>query len=486
MLTAVGYGRVSLIEQGQEEHFSLPHQQEHIRQECAARGWKLVAYFEDMESGKSTDKRTGFKEAMKAMKHADVLVVHELDRLSRNLIDTLMIADELHKQGKKFVSIHDNIDSSNDQGELQMHILAVFAHYFRKQLARKVHGGMSESAKAGEWNGRAPYGYRVKNKKLIIEESEASVVKSVFDMYLNKNISMRAIAHYLNSSGVKTLYGGYWTQVHIRKMLTKRTYVGDTVWNMAKLGKSSMTNPESEWIITENTHEPIINRQTFKATQERIATKKDLGGRVQKSQYLLSGVLYCGKCGGKMFGRRIHSGKINVRMLTYYVCSAYLKSGTCEQKNVRTDLVDGLVKSAIEHFLGSKEDVGKLISKYKNKILTTDDKRNELNNLKKMLNRIPERKDKQLEAYELGEITFEEFKAARYRLDKQQKEIKDKIESLEKELKEINEDELKRLKLSSYWEIFNQRDVIKQKAWVQEHIKRVVFKNGQVHIDFTG
>jgi len=484
MLHAVGYGRVSLVEQGQEEHFSLPHQQEHIRQECAARGWKLIAYFEDMESGKSTDKRKGFKEAMKTMKSADVLVVHEIDRLSRNLIDTLMIADQLHKQGKKFVSIHDNIDSSNDQGELQMHILAVFAHYFRKQLARKVHGGMSESARTGEWNGRAPFGYRVENKRLIIKEDEAAVVKSVFDMYLNKNYGMREIAKHLNTSGIKTLYGGNWTSVHIRKMLSKRTYVGDTVWNMAKLGKCSQTNPESEWIITENTHEPIIDRQTFKAIQLRIATKKGLGGRVQKSQYLLSGVLYCGECKTKMYGRLCKSGVLNIKMLTYYQCSTYHKSGTCSIKNIRADMVEDLTKSAIECFLGSKDEVFKLVNKYKNSIITAEDRQGELKNLKKLLLKIPERKDKQMEAYELGEITFEEFRAARERLNKQQQELQDRVDSIQAALKEVNEEQLKKVKMASYWEVFSNDEIMAQKAWVQEHIKRIVFKNGQVHIDF--
>ena len=154
--------------------------------------WELASVCRDTESGKSTKKRKGFTQALKLIETADVLIVHEMDRLSRNLIDTLLIADQLHKLGKKFVSIHDSIDSSSEQGELQMHILAVFAHYFRKQLGKKVHGGMSTKAKAGGWNSKPPYGYSLVDKQLVINEDESWIVKKIYEMYL-ANHGMRAM-----------------------------------------------------------------------------------------------------------------------------------------------------------------------------------------------------------------------------------------------------------------------------------------------------
>ena len=471
IMLAIGYGRVSTAEQGQEERFSLTHQKEHISAECAVRGWHLAAYFEDMESGKSSKKRTGFNTAMSAMAHADVLIVHEMDRLSRNLIDTLLIADQLHKLGKKFVSIHDSIDSSSEQGELQMHILAVFAHYFRKQLGKKVHGGMSTKAKAGGWNSKPPYGYSLVDKQLVVNEDESwIVVKKIYEMYL-ANHGMRAIAVELNNLGLRTRNGSFWQQLPLGRILQGRVYCGDTVWNMRNFqGDKQQMRPQEEWIIRENTHPAIIDRETFVLVQERIKTKRRLPGRTQNTTYLLSGIIKCGHCGGSMIGRTTKN--LQGTLYYHYICSAYHKMGQCECISIRCRDVEADLKEYISSITGPATEAARF------KCIEMQDavvKRKEIESLKKLLATYPAKKDKQLQLLEAGRISDTEFDTARSRLNDEEAALVSKIESLESQLANVDEPDMLKVYLADWPEYLSSPDTARQKTWLQDKVKAVVY-----------
>jgi len=486
-MKAIGYIRVSTEEQGQDERFSLPHQRDHIRQECKARGWELLAVFEDTESGKSTKKRKGFKSAMEAVQTADILVVHELDRLSRNMIDTLIIVDDLNKQGKKFVSIHDNIDSSSEQGELQLHILAVFAHYFRKQLGRKVYGSMLTRAEAGLYNTKPPFGYKLQDKKLVINPDEVWIVKRIFELYL-ENVGFRGIAEELNRLRVRTRQGALWSSFPIKRMLMNQVYIGNTVWNKTKRNDTKeIKRPEEEWVVVENTHEPIIDRETFKLVQERIKRKAEIGGRAQASPYLLAGLIKCGHCGSPMVGNtnKGRYAKKNGEAPVYrrYICSGYHKQGICKYVFCHKEAVEEKVLSYIKAFVGTPQEAKLLQRKKKVDMayLTGEQKRltNELDKVKKRFQR-------QLEAFEADIIDLAELKKAKDRVREQETAIKKELARIESKLSSIDRDEITRRRMSDFYDVFNSKDIQAQKVWLQRNIEKIVFNDmDNIKIYFT-
>lgn len=477
-MRAIGYIRVSTEEQGQDERFSLPHQREHITQECKARGWELLAVYEDTESGKSTRKRKGFHAAMEAMQNADVLVVHELDRLSRNIIDTLIIVDELNKAGKKFISIHDNIDSSSEQGELQLHILAVFAHYFRKQLGRKVHGSMLTRAEAGQWNTKPPFGYKLVDNKLVINQDEAWIVQKIFNLYL-QNYGARAIAEHLNSLGIKTRSGALWSDFPIKRMLKNEAYIGNTVWNRTKRNDTKeLSRPVEEWVRTEATHEPIIDKATFQAVQERMEQKRKIGGRAQHSDYLLSGLLRCGHCGGAMIGNtnkgRFAKTKGRAPVYHRYICSNYHKQGVCHYVFAHRDQLEAKVLEQIKSLLGSPDEA-KLLTRRKK--TNTSTLVREQNKLLSELDNIQIKFKRQLEAYEAGIIDIVQLKEARERVKQQEQKIKNELSNIQAQLRSVDKSQLLKEELSDFYKVFKHKDVAAQKMWLQQKINRIVFNS---------
>lgn len=485
-MKAIGYIRVSTEEQGQEERFSLPHQEQHIRKFCKEKGWELTEIFQDTESGKSTRKRTGFKKAMESMQYADILIVHELDRLSRNLLDTLTIINELNSSQKKFVSIHDNIDSSRPEGELQLHILAVFAQYFRSQLSRKVYGSMLTRAETGLWNTKPPLGYSIKEGKLAINPDEEWIVKKIFDMYLENN-GFRSIAEELNSLGIRTKRNALWSTFPIKNILCNQAYTGNSIWNKTKRADTKeIKRPEDEWVVVEDTHEPIIDKETFQAVQERMKVKKSMGGRSQSSNYLLSGLLKCGHCGSPMIGNTYKGRFAKKKGLapTYhkYVCSGYHKQGICHYVFCHREQVEINVLEDIKKIIGTPDQAKSLQRKKK---LDKSGIEAEHKKLTSELASTQLRFQRQLEAFEAGVIDLPELKKAKERVKGQEESIKKELSLIEVKLSSLDEAEMLRRGMSNFYEVMSSKDIPQIKAWLQQKIKQITYyDNGSIKIDY--
>lgn len=476
-MRAIAYVRVSTSEQGLEEKFSLPHQREHIQQECKARGWDLIAFYEDTESGKSVRKRKGFQDALEAMRDADVLVVHELDRFSRNFRDTIIHVDDLIKSGKKFLAVHGEIDLSTATGEMQFRLMAMFADYFRAQLSTKVHGGMTTKAKEGEYNTKPPFGYALADKRLAVNPDEAWIIKKIFDMYL-ENKGTRAIAEELNSLGIRTRQGAAWYPFPIRGILQNQVYIGNTIWNKTKRNDTKeIKRPEEEWVVKENTHEPIIDREMFSQVQERMKRKSELGGRAQSNQYLLSGLLRCGYCGSPMIGhtnkaRTKKSGETPVHQR--YICSGYHKQGICHFVYGLCIEVNYRVLERIQDYIGSPDEAKLLQKKAR---IDLDGLIKEQNSLNAELSNIDQRYKRQFEAFEAGLIDMSELKEAKERVNNQKEALKKELSKLESKLNSLDKDDIIKRKLSNFYQVFKNNDIPTQKAWLQKSIDKIIFKD---------
>lgn len=421
--TAIGIVRVSTFEQGQGDRYSLPHQKSHIKEECQARGIRLLNTFEFIQSGAKVMSETGERRRVLdyiRQHQVQVVVVHELDRLARSMLDTLVFVDELDKAGVAIISVHDKFDTSTPQGRLQMHILAAFAEYFRKQLASKVLGGMLERAQKGlPMHGNRPFGYRFAlgaNAKLAayeVVEEEAKIIRLMYDLYLGRNgqaqLGYRGIADYLNRDHIATRKGGIWQASTVRELLANEVYVGAFVWRDVRIP---------------NSHPPIIDEETFAAVAA-MARRKASMGRAPASDFLLSGMLRCAQCGGSMVGVTTHKTyKGKPLTYKYYLCDTYRTKGrhACAGGYYRCEMIDGQVLGAIQQFQPGVADVLPA---------DADEVRELIRHKTGDLSRLDGMLDRAAAAYEAGQYDLDFFSQRKKALLQEQEDIRQEVAQLE-------------------------------------------------------
>lgn len=285
------YIRVSTQEQA-VEGYSIEAQKERLSNYCKAKGWQLVAeYIDGGFSGSNLD-RPQIQKLINDVKSDifDGILVYKLDRLSRSQKDTLyLIEDVFLKNEISFISLNENFDTSTAFGRAMIGILSVFAQLEREQIKERTRMGLEERVKQGKHHSFAPFGYRYVDKKLIIEPSEAEVVKFIFER-VSKNYTFTQIkreiienypefpvfgtsyANKVADIAHNITYGGY---VKFGDVICKGDHpaiIGDKLYKQAH---SIMDHRRNEW---------ETNRTRKTGT---------------KSTYLLSGFLFCGQCGAR-------------------------------------------------------------------------------------------------------------------------------------------------------------------------------------------
>jgi DNA invertase Pin-like site-specific DNA recombinase len=467
-IRALAIVRVSTAEQAHEERFSIPHQRTHITEECRHRGLDLVHFFEFVQSGAKvlSDSSKERAEIIRYIKEYDirVVIVHELDRLARSMLDTLLFVDQLDKLGVAFISIHDGFDTSTAQGQLQMHILAAFAEYFRKQLASKVLGGMIERAKEGKHLGRRPFGYDFGDSSYVAIEDEARIVRMVYDMFLNQNLGLRAIANHLNGMGLKTQRGLPWSHQTTQAILDNEVYTGTFVWNDIRV---------------EGSHPAIIDRETWERVQLRRRRKRELGGRAQNSFFLLSGLLRCGICKeATLVGRTAY--KYN-RPYRYYTCNNYASRGTstCTGGYNRAEVLEKMVLDDIREIavnetpVINKEMVPSDVDILKEELQL---KERELDRLKAMLVRAAE-------AYERGDYDLDLFSQRKGAISNTKAAVEKDIQQLRARIDgRFTPEEMERRAMAraeNARAVIEEKDPVKMKVKLQELIDHIEVRSAE-------
>lgn len=316
------------------EGFSIPEQQDRIRKYCEAKGWELIKIYTDGGySGAKLD-RPALQDLIRECEQYDMVLVYKLDRLSRSQKDTLyLIEDVFKKNGVDFTSMQENFDTSTPFGMAMIGILSVFAQLEREQIKERMTMGKLGRVKDGYWTGAGiPFGYDYipntndERGHLVINEEQAEMVRKIFELYIS-GISMRQVAKYMYDH-----YGRKFdNSTSVMVVIDNPVYYGMMKWK----GKTYPGN-----------HEPIISEETWKtAHQIRMRSKRTNNG---KANHLLTGVIYCGKCGSKMFWK---STRVRGREYSYYTCKIYSQTSVyftdsvkkCDNRQVRADEVEAKV-----------------------------------------------------------------------------------------------------------------------------------------------
>ena len=300
-------------------------------------GIRVVGEYIDRALSGTKDQRPDFQRMMQdaTKKQFDLVIVWKLDRFARNRYDSAIYKARLKKYGVKVVSVKENITDS-PEGIILEGLLESMAEYYSANLSQNVKRGQRESIAKGTFlGGPVPYGYRVQNGKLVVDDKTAPVIRYVFEQYA-QGVPKKEIIDELNRRGIKRRSGKPLTYSSFQHALSSRVYVGEYIYN----GE-----------VVQGLAEPLIDSAVFEAVQQRIkSVARAPAAAKAKVDYLLQGKAFCGNCGAPMVGEsgRSHTGVKHY----YYACADKKKLHTCRKKNERKDFIEWyVVEQTMEYVL---------------------------------------------------------------------------------------------------------------------------------------
>ena len=371
------YTRVST--QMQVDGYSLDAQLDRLKKEADHRSMQVVTTFSDEgKSGKNTTGRPQFQEMMRRIQnsnedHVDYVLVFKLSRFGRNAADVLNNLQTMQDFGVNLICVEDGIDSASAAGKILFPVLAGVAELERENIQAQTMAGRWQKAREGKWNGgQAPYGYRIKDGVLVIEESEAILVRLIFEKYVQSDMGINRIAKWLNENGYskQPRQNGIYSQISetfVKGVLDNPVYNGKIAYGRRKNEKIEGTRNEyhtvkqAEYEIFDGKHEPIISDDLWQAAQ----VKRGLNAYKREKRYslehahILSGLVKCPVCGASMYGvvnrkkKKDGSGEFYTDMW-YYICknTKSVSGQRCTYtKHIRQDDVDEQVRRVVQEAL---------------------------------------------------------------------------------------------------------------------------------------
>lgn len=303
-----------------------------------ANGWEYAGYYADEHISGRTDKRPQFQAMLDAAERHefDVLVVYSADRFSRNRYHSIKYKQQLRDLGIKVAYAAENIPDGAE-GILMEALMEGWAEYYSAELSRKIRRGMNESAqKCKATGGRRTFGYRTgPDKTYVIDEEEARAVRHVFKMVADGD-TMASAQRWLNESGYLSTLGKPHTLNSVRNLLKNKRYLGYYIWDNVEIPDGLPA---------------IVDQATFYAVQQRFDENKVVKPK-NRVKYLLSGKLYCGKCGRPMSG--ISGTSMTGKTYAYYTCRSK------DIRNIPKDELETLVAEQTATFFNSPSELSQL------------------------------------------------------------------------------------------------------------------------------
>lgn len=320
-------------------------------------GWEVISkrYDDGGFSGGSIE-RPALRELLQDIENGEVnmIVVYKIDRLTRSLVDFSKLIEVLDRNHCSFVSVTQNFNTYDSMGRLTLNVLLSFAQFEREVITERVRDKIAASKRKGMWmGGNLPLGYDSHNKKLVINQKEAEIVRLAFERYLILRSEL-GVAEWLNDNGYTTMVKGKYSKfshMRISMMLKNQLYIGKIV------------HKDKVYV---GQHEPLISQEMFDKVQE-IKTK-NRAGRLAPSRFmehaLLKGYISCECCHSAMVSTK--SNKKN-RVYEYYTSVRAVKEGfkNCRVGSIPAATMDSFVLRNLEYILETPRVITELILQIK-------------------------------------------------------------------------------------------------------------------------
>ena len=318
------YARVSTNKQVRKD-LSIPAQLEAMRGQAKRNNWRIVGHFVDEGESARTADRPQLKELIRRCKEGkdvDIVLVHKIDRLARNLVDFATIKAILKQKGIRLVSVMEPFDD-NSIGQLMENIIASISEWYSANLGEEIKKAYRTKLARGEWPHKAPLGYKsVKGQegrtKHVPDPETSSLVTQAFQLFATGTYSLRGLADEMYARGLKTRYGRKHAPQSIKTLLTRRFYIGRITW----VGREY-----------DGCHPSIVPRRLFYRVQSVLNRRGADTGEKGRLQFLLRGAAYCKAC-----GRRL-TAEVHPRG-SYYRCLPDHDGVRCDQPYVPVRALD--------------------------------------------------------------------------------------------------------------------------------------------------
>ncbi|MHC4124614.1 MAG: recombinase family protein [Planctomycetota bacterium] len=358
------YARVSTERQSEVRDGSLDTQIDRLKQYVKFRSpsdnWKIIdVYCEKGKSGKNTE-RPEYQRLISDIKSGRInaVVCTKLDRITRSLVDFYKLMEIFTKHHVDFISLQENFDTSQPMGKAMLKMTLVWAELEREQTSLRTKEKMQWRAEQGLWNGGQVLGYDLVDKKLIVNEKEAKLVRLMFKKYLELG-SVLQVVEWLNSHGYRTKEyvsnrrgmkrgGKRFFNANVLQKLTSRTYIGEV---------------EHDRNIYPGMHKAIIDRQLWDEANKLIkmhAPRRVNPKRKVKHVFILQGLLKCGWCNSYM-SNKYSTGRKELHY--YYQCTrnSHGGNGACSMKYVPAPEIEKAVLKKLKGMSVDKKLIGKIV-----------------------------------------------------------------------------------------------------------------------------
>lgn len=421
------YTRVLTTEQA-EEGYSSEEQEEIGTKYCTDNGYELYKIYSDKGiSGKSINARPAMKELLKDAeeKKFDMVITWKINRIARNMLDLLKIVDLLEKNNISFKSYSENFETETPMGKFSLQMMGAVGELERGTITQNVKMGMLARAREGCWNGKILLGYNFKEKsdstnkkrkdtELIINESEAEIIKTIFTMYSEGN-GYKAITSYRNKFGYTTKRGNPFSVNAIKDILKNPVYIGKIRYNVLqnwseKRRRHKNANP----LIVDGIHKPIIDQELWDKVQKMMDDSKGKPSRIYYGEFPLTGILKCPVCGsGMVIMRSTNTRKDGTKhRIEYYCCGAWKNKGTavCHSNSINVNKANDYVFGKPSELLNNDKLIGDIVVNINTtRKAMVDPSKDELEKILKEQEKVEAKKKKVFEAYEDDIITKKDF-----------------------------------------------------------------------------
>ena len=383
------YTRVSTAMQ--VDGYSLDAQEDKLKKYAEYQEMEIVGeYCDEGFSGKNIQGRLAFQQMLEDITNrkdaVDYVLVFKLSRFGRNAADVLNSLQTMQDYGVNLICVEDGIDSSKDAGKLMISVLSAVAEIERENIRAQTMAGREQKAREGKWNGGfAPYGYKLENGKLLINEEEAEVIRIIFDKYIHTNLGTSAVAEYLNDHGYSKvirqngMMPGF-SAAFVTDVLDNPVYMGKIAYGRRTTEKKIGTRNEMHVVMQENfpvyegLHDAIISEEDWQLAQEKRKKNAFVREKVRdlNHAHVLSGILRCPDCGKGLYGNISTPHKKDNKIRHYYYCKNTVKA-TGRKCKFRVNLEQEEINRQVFAIISAMVTQPDFVAAIKEKISTTID-----------------------------------------------------------------------------------------------------------------
>jgi site-specific DNA recombinase len=462
--------RVSTDDQAKGD--SPQHHEARAREYAKWNGWTVREIYDLAGvSGKTVMEHPECRRMLDDMKrgHITGLIFSKLARLARNKRELEDFAEIFRDCGADMISLQEKIDTSTPAGRFFYSMIAAMAQWEREEIADRVKASVSIRAKLGKpLNGKSPYGYHWKDKKLLPHPDEGPVRRLMYELFAEHS-RKKTVARILNERGFRTRDGSKWSDTSIGRLIQDSTAKGVHRANYTRRvadNKPWAFKPEHDWVLTPV--EPLISKELWQKCNDALEARTTKQARPAKhAVHLFAGLTICA-CGKKMY---VPSNSPK------YVCTG------CRNKIPIVDL-EAVFRDELKSYLLSPDKV----SAYLNTANTAvAEKTQLLETLQNELQKVKQQADQTYQLYLKGGLTVEQFKEIYQPLDARKKQIEADIPRVEAEVdtltvKSFSSEQImaEARDLYSRWPNMDQDD---RRKIVEILVNSIVIGNGEITLN---